>query len=175
MDGKRQSQDLSSTEEIESLPQFRVSYFIDQSWEQIRELTYLAVSEDAREILIEASKLKTHARRSSFTPPSCSEGDIIRIIDQFLQRSVRNDFTSALARRTYMISMESVPVVHLDDDESSQSRESMSLRPAIKLDQDKKSAGVGMNGIVYAVYEKYRARIGAEAVPLCTRRPTRAA
>lgn len=134
--------------------QFRVSYFITPGWEQVRELTYVAVSEDAREILIQAAKLNK-VSGSHFTPPECSEAEVIRAIDGFLDRSVRHDFISALARRTFSMNLEKIPVVTIDDDFSS-ARESMASRMVIKLDKKKSSPGVLMNGIVYAVYSSYR-------------------
>jgi hypothetical protein len=134
--------------------QFRVSYFINRTWEQIRELSYIAVAENAREELIEAAKLtKGAVRRSRFAPPECPEEEIYRAIDGFLQRSVRNDFTSALARRTYTLNMEEMPVISM---ESTEVQETTSFRMIKKLDKDRQSPGVGMNGLVHYIYQKCR-------------------
>lgn len=133
--------------------QFRVSYFISPTWEQVRELTYLAVSDGAREILIECAQIRDAAKHSRFNPPSCSQGELIHTIDSFLQRSVRKDFVAALTRRTFTADMDRVPVVKLDS--NGYTREFMSLRMTIKRDQDKKSPGALAQVIVHGIYEKY--------------------
>jgi hypothetical protein len=134
--------------------QFRVSYFINRTWEQIRELSYIAVAENAREELIAAAKLtKGAGRRSRFAPPECPEEEIYRAIDGFLQRSIQNDFTSALARRTYTLNMEEMPIISM---ESIEVQETTSFRMIKKLDKDRQSPGVGMNGLVHYIYQKCR-------------------
>lgn len=134
--------------------QFRVSYFINHAWEQVRELTYLAVSDEAREILIERAKFRSVVRRSRFSPPECPAGQVIKTMNSFLKRSVRQDFVAALARRTFMTDMESRSVITLDD--SGAAQEEISLRMVIKQDKNQKSPGVSMQDIVHRVYEKYR-------------------
>ncbi|OCK85348.1 hypothetical protein K432DRAFT_439332 [Lepidopterella palustris CBS 459.81] len=133
--------------------QFRVSYFMNSEWEQIRELTYLAVSDEAREILIECTKLRNPVRYFRSAPPECSKEEVIRAIDGFLQRSVRHDFVSALARRNFMINMENIPVI--TSDSSGCARELMSVKMTPKLDKDNEGPGFLMQKTVHRIYEKY--------------------
>jgi hypothetical protein len=135
--------------------QFRISYFINHNWEQIRELTYLAVSDDSREILLKEAKFRTTVRRSGFNPPECPRTEILRTIDEFLARSVRQDFVAALARRTYFTDMEETSVVSLRG-ENEPAIEVTRLRMVSRLDKDKKSAGITMQNTVHAIYEKFR-------------------
>lgn len=131
--------------------QFRVSYYVNHAWEQVRELTYLAASEEARELLIETAEFRKVRHRWRFNIPECSTEDMLSIIDDLLKRSVRRDFIAALARRTYMLDMEYVktpnggPYVYPP-----------AFKMVPKLDQDKKSPGVAMQELVHAIYEKYR-------------------
>ncbi|OCL07705.1 hypothetical protein AOQ84DRAFT_294587, partial [Glonium stellatum] len=134
--------------------QFRISYFINPAWEQIRELTYIAASDEAREILIGSVKFRSAVRRSGFAPPECPKEDIINSIHTFLQRSVRHDFMSTLVRRTYAVDMADIPVTTPDSNERTQ--QSPPPRMVIKLDKDKTSPGVATQGIVHGIYEKYR-------------------
>jgi hypothetical protein len=132
--------------------QFRVSYFINRTWEQIRELSYVAVAENARDALIKAANFTNRTIPSSrFAPPECPDQEVIRIIDSFLRRSVRKDLISALTRCTYTLSMEETSVV-----EDSGRQRAPSFRMIRKLDVDKKSPGVGMNGWVHSIYQKCR-------------------
>jgi hypothetical protein len=134
--------------------QFRVSYFINHAWEQVRELTYLAVSDEAREMLIEQAKFRGDVRRSRFDPPECPEEQVIRTVDTFLRRSVRQDFVAALTRRTFTTDMENLPLIFIDDNAAA--REVKSPMMVIKQDTSQRSPGVSMQDIVHRVYEKYR-------------------
>jgi len=132
--------------------QFRVSYYIDHTWEQVRELTYLAASEDAREVLIERAQFRI-GKRSRFDPPKCPTHDILHTIDECLGKSVRQGFVAALARRTYMMDMMK-PRSTLYEIE--RSCEQTDLVMTLELDRDKKSPGVSMRDLVHAVYEMHR-------------------
>jgi len=134
--------------------QFRFSYFINHSWEQIRELTYLAVSDDAREILLEKAQFRSTVRRSRFSPPECSREEIIHTIEKFLARNVREDFDATLARSTYFTDMEKMPVNSVEGIGSA--GEEIPLKMVSKLDKDKKSAGVTMQNTVHSIYERFR-------------------
>ncbi|KAE9366418.1 hypothetical protein N431DRAFT_419663 [Stipitochalara longipes BDJ] len=144
--------------------QFRVSYYLNHAWGQVRELTYLAASEDAREILIEKADFrKVVSRRSRFSPPKCSTEDMLGTIDRFLQRSVRRDFMAALTRSTFMLDMKSTglyPPSRLnpqsDFEDFMPTSAAAIFKMVLKVDKDKKSPGVAMQELVHAVYEKYR-------------------
>jgi hypothetical protein len=141
--------------------QFRISFYINPTWEQVRELTYLAATEDARELLIHHAGIRVAARRSQFSPPSCNQAGLLFAFNNLRQKSVRNDLVSSLRRRTYMISVKSIrrtdTVYAVDNDGVAHNLEgSMAYTVNIEQDKDKKSPGVVMQGIVHAVYEKYR-------------------
>ncbi|KAF2793994.1 hypothetical protein K505DRAFT_417428 [Melanomma pulvis-pyrius CBS 109.77] len=138
--------------------QFRISYYINPTWEQVRELTYLAATEDARELLIHRAGIRGAVKRSQFSPPACHQADLLSAFHHLRQKSVRNDLVSSLLRRTYLISVDSIEkaytVYDVDNDSVAHMRERSIVN--IKQDKDKRSPGVQMQGIVHAVYEKYR-------------------
>lgn len=138
--------------------QFRISFYINPTWEQVRELTYLAATEDARELLIHRAGIRGAVRRSRFSPPACDQAGLLSAFNHLRQNSVRNDLVSSLRRRTYMISVDSVEraytVYVIDNDGVAHKLEGSMVY--IKQDKDKRSPGVQMQGIVHAVYEKYR-------------------
>jgi hypothetical protein len=141
--------------------QFRISFYINPTWEQVRELTYLAAVEDARELLIHHAGIRGAIRRSRFSPPVCDQAGLLSAFDYLRQNSVRNDLVSSLRRRTYMISVTSVEKTYtgyaIDNDGVAHKLEALTVNTVdIKQDKDKRSPGVQMQGIVHAVYEKYR-------------------
>jgi len=155
--GNMRNKTSTAGQETKVYAQFRVSYYINHAWEQVRELTYLAASEDAREILIETANFRKVVRRSRFDPPRCSTENMLSTIDSLLRRSVRQDFVSALVRRTFMLDMESTGVYPESSVDSTIFTSVVPLYKMVpKLDKDKKSPGVAMQELVHAVYEKYR-------------------
>jgi hypothetical protein len=141
--------------------QFRISFYINPTWEQVRELTYLAATEDSRELLIHHAKIRGAVKHSRFSPPSCNQEGLLFAFNNLRQNSVRKDLVSSLLRRTYMISVNPIerpPTVYaIDNDGVAHSLEGAIVYTVyIKQDRDKKSSGVSMQGIVHAVYEKYR-------------------
>jgi hypothetical protein len=138
--------------------QFRISFYINPTWEQVRELTYLAATEDARELLIHRGRIRGDAKLSRFSPPACNQAGLLSAINRLRQNSVRHDLVSSLRRRTYIISVDSVDKTHIVYDIDNNC---LPVRPEepkvhIKQDNDKRSPGVLMQGVVHDVYEKYR-------------------
>lgn len=89
--GKSRAPRPTSENESKIHAQFRVSYFINQEWDQVRELTYLAVSEDAMQFLSEHVDLLSVVE--SVAPLQCTQEDLIGTIDdKFLQKDFRNEF-----------------------------------------------------------------------------------
>ncbi|KAF2474461.1 uncharacterized protein BDR25DRAFT_386024 [Lindgomyces ingoldianus] len=131
--------------------QFRVSYFIDPMWQQVRELTYLAVTHDAKDALIQFADFRAAAKRYQFRPHPCSEVGLLSTIKIFQKRSVRYDFRSCLQRRTYTITV-SYAMIHCVDTGRDLRREKVIQ----SQDKDKKSPGLQMQGIVHAIYERFR-------------------
>jgi hypothetical protein len=156
--GTEQQRPSLARKESRVYAQFRVSYYINHAWEQVRELTYLAASEDAREILIETADFRQVVRRRSrFNPPNCSRDDMLGTIELLMKRSVRQDFVAALARRTFMLDMESTGIdPQSPRDEFISTSAGLISKMVLKEDKDKKSPGVAMQELVHAVYEKYR-------------------
>lgn len=95
--GKFRARRPASENEYKDHAQFRVFYFINQEWDQIRELTYLAVSEDAMQFLSGHVGLLSVVK--SAAPLQCTQEDLIGTIDKFLQKDVRK----ALMSRSFMI------------------------------------------------------------------------
>ncbi|PMD30168.1 hypothetical protein L207DRAFT_592629 [Hyaloscypha variabilis F] len=142
-------------QDLKVYAQFRVSYYINHAWEQIRELTYLAASEDSREILIETADFRKVVRRTRFDPPKCSTEEMLRTTDSLLRRSVRQDFVSALLRRTFMLRMESTGVYPESSVDETIFTSVVPLYKMVpKLDKDKKSPRVAIQELAHAVYEK---------------------
>ncbi|RYP08292.1 hypothetical protein DL765_008834 [Monosporascus sp. GIB2] len=135
--------------------QFRISFYINPVWEQVRELTYLAATDDARELLIQRAGIRGAVRRSRFSPPACRGEDLISAFDRLRQNSVRRDLVSSLCRRTYMACFEK-PRTVLAIDNDGAVHEIEESKVTIKQDKDKRSPGVQMQGIVHAIYEKHR-------------------
>ena len=135
--------------------QFRISYYINPAWEQVRELTYLAATDDARELLIARAGIRGAVRRSQFSPPECGIAELLYALDNLRKKSVRCDLVTSLRRHTYMIDFEEPrTVLAIDDDGVVQ--EFKVSKAIIKQDTEKRSPGVLMQGTVHAVYEKYR-------------------
>jgi hypothetical protein len=120
--------------------QFRISYFMSTAWEQVRELSYLAITEEARETLITSAKFRNIVRRSRFVPPKCNAWQLQRAIRARANQTVRDDFLSCLKRQTF--SFERI--------EQNGERQFV-----IKKDWMRTSPGVMMQGIVHAIYRKY--------------------
>ncbi|KAF2495383.1 hypothetical protein BU16DRAFT_561664 [Lophium mytilinum] len=135
--------------------QFRISYYINPVWEQVRELTYLAATDDARELLLQQAGYRGIIRRSPFSPPECCTSDLLFVFDRLRQRSVRHDFVASLSRRTYMIAVAKPQNVRALDRDGVLHEFELS-RVTFKLDEDKASPGVVMQGTVHTIYEKYR-------------------
>ncbi|PMD34539.1 hypothetical protein L207DRAFT_467194 [Hyaloscypha variabilis F] len=145
--------------------QFRLSYYLNYDWDQVRELTYLAVSEDAREILMEVADYRVFPRRRyQFSPPRCSTESVLETIDRLLRHSVQQDLEYALKRRTFMFDMKSTgrfPPRDPDDtlsdfDDFMPNSLTAIFKTVLKRDKDTKSPGVTMQQLVHTVYEKYR-------------------
>ncbi|CZR61240.1 uncharacterized protein PAC_11136 [Phialocephala subalpina] len=138
--------------------QFRISYYVDHGWNQIRELKYLAVADDARELLIDAAKYVRMVRGSKFNPPECSRPEILRTLDGYLQRNVEQDFTAALSRHTFLLDMVRMPVVTIGEDGAA--HDDLSWRMVTSHDQDNKSPGITMQNVVDPIYAKAKYRSG---------------
>lgn len=94
--------------------QLRLSYFIDPWWQQVRELTMLAVSEDAREMLLELLERLSNSqtsKRSKFRPLDCEQDDIVQILCDVQKLSIKDDFVRCLKREIFSL--------HFDNAESS--------------------------------------------------------
>jgi hypothetical protein len=132
--------------------QFRLSYFIDSWWQQVRELTVLAVSEDAHELLREL--IEKTSTRSKFRPLECEQYDIVQILCNEQQLSIKDGFVRCLRRETFSL--------HFDNAESpleSPGRNKEIFRRAPKVerikDVNRKSPGVRMHGWVHYIYSQY--------------------
>lgn len=144
--GERRS-GASSTEDESTAKiyaRFRISYYIDHNWNQVRELTYLAMSNDARDLLMEAAKYKNlSAQKTKSRPRDCSETMLLRTIDGFLNRTVSEDFQATLMRQTFSMGLKRVPndVVpwHITMEQDRQ-------------DSIEKSRGIAMQDIVDKAY-----------------------
>jgi hypothetical protein len=78
-------------------------------------------------------------------------------IELLMKRSVRQDFVAALARRTFILDMESTGIdPQSPRDEFISTSAGLISKMVLKEDKDKKSPGVAMQELVHAVYEKYR-------------------
>lgn len=134
--------------------QIRISFYINPVWEQVRELTYLAVTEDARDLLIEHGRFRRSAKPIQFSPPQCSKEDLILALDELRRNSVRNDLISSLRRLTYMMSTEPSDYVPAGTENGVQV--ATGSKVTARLDKEKKGPGVLMQGTVHAVFEKHR-------------------
>jgi hypothetical protein len=129
--------------------QIRVSFYINTVWEQVREYTYLAATEDARDILMQRADFRGAVRRTRFSPPEYKKEGLISAINRVRQLSVRGSLIACLRRRTFKIDLGKIPTL-------SGSQETGEDRPVFKQDKAKNSPGVLMQGIVHAIYEKHR-------------------
>jgi hypothetical protein len=136
------------------LAQFDFRYYIDHSWNQVRELTYLAVSVEAWGILTGFENIsESLARLTCNQPLELSGGEVLNAINKLLQQGVRQDLINALARRTYMAEIESRPAVINPDGETPQTFSSPKMR--IRQYREEGSSGLAMQRIVHEVDEKH--------------------
>ena len=136
------------------LAQFDFRYYIDHSWNQVRELTYLAVSVEAWGILTGFENIsESLARLTCNQPLELSGEEVLNAINKLLQQGVRQDLINALARRTYMAEIESRPAVTNPDGETPQTFSFPKMR--IRQYREERSTGLAIQRIVHEVDEKH--------------------
>jgi hypothetical protein len=132
--------------------QFRISYFINHEWDQVRELTYLALSEDARQYLMK--HIGVQQKNEDFAPLNCSQKALVDAVDEVLHRDVRSDFLLALSGKTFAIYRKIVPVI--TSTAESTFLEVKEERMFKRLDIDEDGPGFKMHQIVHNIYNDYR-------------------
>ncbi|KAJ4359985.1 uncharacterized protein N0V89_000544 [Didymosphaeria variabile] len=131
--------------------QLQVSYYVNPVWEIFRELTYLAVEDDALELLVQRAAYK---RRGPITPPDCRKDRVLAALDSLLDRSVLEDFMSALCRRTYMLGFDEPSTVIIIDDYNVP-EERQEVRPVFQQakDTNAEKPGIWMQSVVRMVFD----------------------
>lgn len=85
---------------------FQISYYIDSSWNQVRELAYLAVEAEALELPLLSDAFDARSSSRSFRQQEVEVARIVAGLYMMQERSVRQDMVSALCRRTYRMTSE---------------------------------------------------------------------
>lgn len=149
MDGKTPTGEACTGEDSKIYAQFRVSYFVNQEWEQTWELTYLTVSKDAREHSFKQARTMQDSHQSFFR---LVETEWVERFDKLPGGDVRYDLFLALGGTMYIAhrelcsnttSMRGWPTL-------------VDRKMAIRLDAYKEGPGREMHQIVPEVYNDYR-------------------
>lgn len=94
---------VDSTEKI--FVRVLVSYSVDSNWRLVRELNYLAITEDALTYCIKMSNpMGLYQKIGPSYSQTCSKGSLISSVQRMQRNSVRHDFVRCLCQRTYTIS-----------------------------------------------------------------------
>lgn len=143
--------------------QFEISYYIDSSWNQVRELAYLAVEATALELPMLSAAFDARSSKKSFPPRGIEVARVISGLYKMQERSVRQDLISALCRRTYHMTSEMPQSTDLCQHRSfvvdvEGLVQEISGSPPVSFKQDKysKSPGNDMLKIVDKTFESLR-------------------
>ncbi|KAL1592242.1 hypothetical protein SLS60_011319 [Paraconiothyrium brasiliense] len=143
--------------------QLQVSYYINSVWDIFRELTYLAVEDDALVTLVQRAAYK---RRGPITPPECRKDRVLSALDSLLDRTVLEDLMSALCRRTYMLGFdEPSTVITIDDYNVPEERQE--IRPVFQQprDTDAEKPGIWMQSVVRMVFDTVQSQTENHTMP----------
>jgi hypothetical protein len=133
---------------------FRLSYFVDPSWDLVRELTVLAVNEDALDMLVKRSQSSSGFPPTRYCPWNCPEARILDLLQKVLRSRVHDDFMKCLRRLTFSLSYQHESTM------STTSGRRVSCYTANRMDfdpdQDKKSPEFLAQAMVQAIYDKHQ-------------------
>lgn len=126
--GKVRSESIRDDMDVRIFAQFRISYYMNERWDRVRKLTYIAVTDAALSLM---SKFvgSPPDTASLYSSPSCPRPFIVSRIDEQLQRPFLEEFVSSLMREECRIDVQRVPVIKLDDD--GYARETFALRARV--------------------------------------------
>jgi hypothetical protein len=88
----------------------RFSYYITGEWRQVRELNYIATSEDGIDVLSEYSKLKVICLGVTRHAMPVSLESLTKLCDSLWQSSIRQNLTAAMSRQTLSVTVPSLPL-----------------------------------------------------------------
>ncbi|KAF1957856.1 hypothetical protein CC80DRAFT_546912 [Byssothecium circinans] len=132
----------------------RMSYYIDAMWEQVRELTYLAITSDARDLLIE--RIGVVETPSETSEPLASSSEVISALDRLRKSSVRDDFRASLKRGTYTMTAEEWPGASIAMDRRGISHNMGDFKITISEDKDPQGTGVQVQDLITTCFDNYR-------------------
>lgn len=130
--------------------QMHICFYINPVWEIVRELTYLAVEEDALQCLHERA---AHKRPRRIQTLECRKGRLLAAIGTILDRNVKEDLVSSFCRRTYVLGfIEPSTVIFVDDYNIPQERQE--AMPAFKQTKTKEleQPAILMQGLIHMVF-----------------------
>jgi hypothetical protein len=138
--------------------QLSVSYFIDHDWRQVRQLNFLAVSEDALPLILTCAGLRRlpgNLGHESISHPKEVEKTLIDAVQQTVNnRTVRQDLIAALRRQTfYFLEVEIETNIR---DDNAYTRSGLALAVGKRLDLDERSPGYLMQERVHSTHERFR-------------------
>jgi hypothetical protein len=138
--------------------QFSVSYFIDHEWHQVRQLNFLAVSEDALPLILDCAEIRSLpanlGRESIPHPQEVGKTLIDGVQSTLANRTVRQDLIAALRRQTfYFLEVEAETNVR---DDNKFTRSGLALVVGKQLDLDETSPRFMMQERVHSIHERFR-------------------
>jgi hypothetical protein len=138
--------------------QLRVSYFIDHEWQQIRQLNYLAITDEALPLIQNCAGLRILPGRLGseyILDPERTTNALIESIRHTLEnRNVRQDLIAAIRRQTIYFEGFQEETKVLDD--SGYMRKALVPGIQKQLDIDNLSPGIAMQALVYTTHERFR-------------------
>lgn len=98
----------SSTSSSPIFAQFRVSYYVSARWEVVKELSYLAVSQNLLDSLFTFAIVSKSLNSLSLRHAIVGTSNIPVLCERLLQRSVQEDLNSAIREHTFSVRMDPI-------------------------------------------------------------------